>query len=274
MNSIVSLNDQGSPVTTSLAIAEGVERPHKNIIELVRKNISDFEGFGMVAFETRSKLAGQRGGSDTEVAILNEPQSTLLITYLRNTGIVKRFKIQLVRAFYEMRDELDRRSRSLPEDMSRLEILKLAMESEEERLRLVDENHRLEHRIEEDAPKVRFAEQVAVAPDAISVGQAAKVIGTGRQRLFAFLRQIGWISRKNEPYQSKIEQGYLDVKIGSWQHPDHGLQQSVTALVTGKGLARMQRLWNYRETDILLTHQGGSGGSGAQQQSLPRQYSG
>lgn len=108
---------------------------------------------------------------------------------------------------------------------------------------LAEENTLLEHRIQEDAPKVAFARQVEVAEDAITVAQAAKILDTGRKRLFAFMREIGWVNRYNQPYQSRIEAGYLDVKIGSWEHPDHGLRQSVTALVTGKGLVKLQKMW-------------------------------
>lgn len=127
--------------------------------------------------------------------------------------------------------------------LTTMEILQLAMQSEQERLRLAAANQELEHKIEVDAPLVRFAKQVEVAPDAISVAQAAKILGTGQKRLFAYLRQIGWVTRLNEPYQAKIEQGLLDVKISPWEHPTHGLQRSVTALLTGRGLAKLQQLW-------------------------------
>jgi len=95
---------------------------------------------------------------------------------------------------------------------------------------------------EEDAPKVAFHDKVIVAPDAITVAQAAKTLGTGQRRLFARLRELGWVTRRNEPYQAKIEASLLDVKLGSWEHPDHGLKQSVTTLVTGKGLAKLEHL--------------------------------
>ena len=52
MNSLVTMIN-GKALTTSLAIAEGVDVQHKNILELIRNNISDFEEFGRVAFETR-----------------------------------------------------------------------------------------------------------------------------------------------------------------------------------------------------------------------------
>lgn len=238
MNNIVMITE-GKPVTTSLTIAEGVGRPHKNIIELIRENISDFEAFGPLAFETRKGVALPQGGfaKATEVAILNEHQATLLVTFMRNIGVVKEFKKRLVKAFFDMRDELERRNAvgvSVPKSLP--EALRLAAEQAEKL-------EQQEAQILEFKPKADFYDQVTVSPDAISVGEAAKILGTGRRRLFAFMRHLGWVTRKNEPYQAKIEQGYLDVKLGSWEHPDHGIQQSVTTLVTGKGLAKLQRLW-------------------------------
>lgn len=229
---------QGKPVTTSLTIAEGVQRPHKNIIELIRENISDFEAFGPVAFETRKGKSLPQGGfaKATEVAVLNEHQATLLITFMRNIGVVKEFKKRLVKAFFEMRDELERRNAHFAIPQTMPEALRLAAE-------LAEKVEVQSAQILEFKPKAEFYDQVAVAQDAISVGEAAKVIGTGRRRLFQFMRHHGWVTRKNEPYQSKIEAGYLDVKLGSWEHPDHGIQQSVTTLVTGKGLTKLQRLW-------------------------------
>lgn len=102
----------------------------------------------------------------------------------------------------------------------------------------------LEAKVEADAPKVAFAESVVAAPDAISIGQAAKILGTGRNRLAQFMRQNKWITRTNEPYQPKIEAGLLDVKIGMWEHPEKGLKSSITTLVTGKGLARLRQIMN------------------------------
>ena len=246
MNSIVTLNDTNCPITTSLAIAEGVGNPHASVIKVIRQNASDLEEFGNIGFEIQNSTSG--AGRPTEYAILNEQQSALLLTYFRNNDTVKTFKKALIKAFFEMRDELNKRQ-APAENLSRMDILQLAMQSEEDRIRLEQEKLNLEHQLEEEAPRVAFAKQVEVAPDAISVAQAAKIIGTGQRRLFAFLRQIGWITRHNEPYQAKIEAGYLDVKLGSWEHPDHGLKQSVTALVTGKGLAKLQKLWSERDQE-------------------------
>lgn len=71
----------GQPLTSTLTIAEGVDRPHHGVIQLVRQNQADFEEFGLVAFEMRPRLEGQHGGGDVEYANLNEHQAMLLLTY-------------------------------------------------------------------------------------------------------------------------------------------------------------------------------------------------
>lgn len=99
----------GEPMTDSLIIANGTGNQHKNVLELIRRNVEDFEQFGRVAFETAPfETAG--GTQRREVAVLNEQQATLLVTYLRNTARVRQIKIALVRDFYAMRQLLAERS--------------------------------------------------------------------------------------------------------------------------------------------------------------------
>lgn len=105
-----------------------------------------------------------------------------------------------------------------------------------------EEAGRLVAQIEHDAPKVAFAQQVEIAPDAISMGEAAKISGTGRTRLSSLLKRNRWLNRHGEPYQDKIEAGLLDVKLSSWEHPRDGLKKRVTPLITGKGLTRIVKM--------------------------------
>lgn len=112
---IVIIKD-GDAVTTTLAIAEGTLNDHASVITLTRKYQVDLEDFGLVRFEIRPREVGQHGGGDTEYAILNEPQSTLLLTFMRNTDIVRAFKKKLVREFWEMVQQRNQRAPSLPAD--------------------------------------------------------------------------------------------------------------------------------------------------------------
>jgi len=103
MQIVTITNDQ--PVTTTIAIAEGTKVEHKNVLELVRKYQEDLREFGRVAFETRPfETAG--GTQRREIAELNEQQSTLILTYMRNSEIVRAFKKRLVKEFWDMRAKL------------------------------------------------------------------------------------------------------------------------------------------------------------------------
>ena len=103
---LVYMDGEKEPYTTSEIIAECAEVTHHTIQELLRKHKADFENYGIIAFEMR-KLDGR--GRPMKIYRLNEQQATLLITYLKNTEPVRQFKMNLVKAFFEMRDELSKR---------------------------------------------------------------------------------------------------------------------------------------------------------------------
>lgn len=96
----------GEPYTTSALIAEGAGVQRRTIDRLLLTRKADFEEFGILRFEI-AKLDG-RGRPET-IYHLNEQQATLLMTYLKNTKIVRAFKKELVRQFYAMREELVQR---------------------------------------------------------------------------------------------------------------------------------------------------------------------
>ncbi|MFX3935345.1 Rha family transcriptional regulator, partial [Streptococcus suis] len=58
--------------------------------------------FGKVLFKNAPSSSGQ----NVRDYILNEQQATLLITYLKNTELVREFKKNLVKAFFELRNEV------------------------------------------------------------------------------------------------------------------------------------------------------------------------
>lgn len=88
--------------TTSKIIAEGTNNQHESIIAIIQKYESDFSEFGRLRFSDL-KSGNPKGGRPEKVYYLNEEQATLLITYLRNNEIVRKFKKNLVHQFYQMR---------------------------------------------------------------------------------------------------------------------------------------------------------------------------
>lgn len=100
MTALDIIQHDGEFVVTSETVANGSGVQHKNVLDLIDANRADFEDFGHLAFETRDRIGTP--GPKLRVALLNEQQATLLMTFQRNTDQVRAFKKALVKAFFEM----------------------------------------------------------------------------------------------------------------------------------------------------------------------------
>lgn len=106
-------------------------------------------------------------------------------------------------------------------------------------------NVALTAKIEEDKPKVIFADAVSTAKTSILVGELAKLIkqngyDIGQQRLFKWLREHGYlINRKgtdyNMPTQRAMEMKLFEIKETAVTHSDGHVSVNKTPKVTGKG---------------------------------------
>ena len=96
------------PFTTSKIIAEHGQVKHHALQVMIAKYQTDLEEFGRLSFEMRP-LETKGGLQHEKIYHLNEEQSTLLITYMKNTFPVRKFKKALVKQFYLMQKELTKR---------------------------------------------------------------------------------------------------------------------------------------------------------------------
>ena len=101
---LVYMDGKKEPYTLSSIVAECTNLQHHTITRTIRKHQARFERFGKVGF----KIQALKSGQSTKDFILNEQQATLLVTFLKNTDQVANFKENLVRAFFEMREELSK----------------------------------------------------------------------------------------------------------------------------------------------------------------------
>ena len=99
-------------------------------------------------------------------------------------------------------------------------------------------------KVEQDAPKVLFADSVAASRSSILIGDLAKLlvqngVKIGQNRLFVYLREKGFLiqsgSRKNTPTQRSMEMGLFEVKEYLVHNPDGSTRTRFTTKVTGKG---------------------------------------
>lgn len=104
------------PYTTSEIIAAGAGVQRRTVDHLLLAHKADFEEFGVLRFEMRKPPAGSKGGRPEIIYHLNEQQAMLLMTYLKNTEVVRAFKKELVRQFYAMRSLLLERASPIWQD--------------------------------------------------------------------------------------------------------------------------------------------------------------
>ena len=103
----------------------------------------------------------------------------------------------------------------------------------------------LEATIEEQKPKVIFANAVSASHTSILVGDFAKLmrqngLNFGQNRMFAWLRENGYlISRKgnswNMPTQKAMDLGLFEIKETTINHADGHISINKTPKITGKG---------------------------------------
>lgn len=96
------------------------------------------------------------------------------------------------------------------------------------------ENHSLR-------PKAAFHDAVVDSSNCQTIQQVAKVLGTGPNRLFTFLRDQRMLTRDNLPYQEHIDAGRFRVVEGHFKDRQGDRQTYTRTLVTGKGIAYIQR---------------------------------
>lgn len=110
----------------------------------------------------------------------------------------------------------------------------------------VEEHNKAKALIEEQKPKVLFADSVAASHTSILVGDLAKLLhqngvkNMGQKRLFNWLRQNSYLIKRkgsdyNSPTQKAMEMGLFQIKETVVSHADGHTSVNKTTKVTGKG---------------------------------------
>lgn len=106
------------------------------------------------------------------------------------------------------------------------------------------EKERLQAQVQRDAHKVKFADDVAAAPNDIPVGDLAKLmrqngLDIGRARLFETLRNDDWLLKtgqsRNMPSQRSMAHGLMRVSERVCSCGPKAQQTYFVPMVTGKG---------------------------------------
>ncbi|TGE31307.1 phage antirepressor KilAC domain-containing protein [Desulfosporosinus sp. Sb-LF] len=220
--------DLENPLFLAKDIGEWIE--HSNSTEMLR-GVDENEKLNSTILS-----AGQR----REVTMLTE-DGLYEVLFQSRKPIAKEFKKQVKRILREIRrrgiyvtDSVLENMLSSPDFGIRLLS---EIKSEREKISI------LEHKIEEDKPKVAFANALEATKDTIYIGDLAKILkkngaDIGQTRLYEWLRFNGYLMKsfsKNTPTQRYMEMGLLDIKERVFTFPNGDLRISKTPMVTVKG---------------------------------------
>lgn len=109
----------------------------------------------------------------------------------------------------------------------------------------IEEHNKTKALLEEQKPKVLFADAVNASHTSILVGDLAKLLrqnglDIGQNRLFEKLRQEGYLIKQkgesyNMPTQRSMDMKLFEVKESTFTNPDGSTHITKTSKVTGKG---------------------------------------
>lgn len=164
-------------------------------------------------------------GADLREYPMYQMDKDTTICLLTGYDVVARMKV--VKRWQEL--ETGAVPRSLPEA---LRAYALELESHQE----------TKLQLQAAQPAIDFYNQVAVAEDAMPISEAAKLLGVGPIKLFAFLREHKIFmdgsggQHRNMPYQKHIDAGHFTVIEQTWQTPDGATHVHVKPMVYQKGI--------------------------------------
>ena len=129
------------------------------------------------------------------------------------------------------------------QNMSRKELALMIVKAEEEKEALLLDNKQKAEKLEEQKPKVVFADAIVGSKSSCLIGELAKIITQngyeiGQNRLFAWMRANHYLGTIGEyyniPCQRYLEQGIFELKKNV--HSQNGqMVTTITPKVTGKG---------------------------------------
>ncbi len=244
--SLVLTPVEGEPRIQDLALAVRLsfERP-RDIRKLIERNIEKLNEFSRCATMARRP---ENGGTPYNEFYLNQKQS-IFICMKSETDNAFEVQAEIVRVFDAHLNGTLTPVALNPANFSRLQLIELAMQAEQERIVL-------EKKVAVIQPKADALDRIATASDgAMCPTNAAKALQMRRVDLITWLLVHQWVYRRagNKnliAYQDKIHQGLLEHKVHV--SLDAGVEKvHERVLITPKGLAKLAKIFQVTLLDEL-----------------------
>lgn len=227
MNSILSISNPEALTMSSREIAELVEKRHDN----VKRTIETLGKQGIISVPQIEEYRDSLGRSAKEYKI-GKRDSFVVVAQLS-----PEFTARVVDRWQQLEDQ----AKNPIANLSRKDLLKLALETEEE-------NEQLRLEVKELAPKARALDLISAQKDSMTLTQAAKKCGMKVKEFIALLHAYGWVYRQNGAwvaYDKYIKNGCLEYKEAVYADEKTGLEcRKSYCHVTPKGLVKLAEMFS------------------------------
>lgn len=223
MNELITIRNEKA-VTSSLQVAELFKKRHDHLLRSIESLQEDVPNFGDMFTES---YVPDFYGRKRKLYYMNRDGFTVLVMGFTGKKAMQ-FKIRYINAFNQMEKRL-KNDYPIPTTFS--DALRLAANQQA--------------MIEQNKPKVLFANAVETSDTSILVGELAKLISQngvdiGASRLFEWLRSNGYLisgnrSDRNMPTQRSMNLKIFEIKERTYSNPDGSVRVTKTPKVTGKG---------------------------------------
>lgn len=244
---LVVLSQKGTPVTTSLLVAEKFGKHHRNVLRDIDGLIAQLASNDVLKIEHPLKAMFAQvdnwvGQQNNRHYVMTRDGFTLLVMGFTGPQAMA-FKLEYLNEFNRMEAELQVRTQAqqLPQTFAQaLRALAEAEEIKEQQQVLLTQQA---GKIEEDAPKVDFYEAVTTSEQVWDLAEAAAILTKefprlGRSSLVKFLR-------REELFRQTAAHAFAQYyKSGHFREVfNHtpGYPTTVKTVVTGKGLALIRK---------------------------------
>jgi prophage antirepressor-like protein len=134
-----------------------------------------------------------------------------------------------------------------PANFSRMQLIELAMQAEQERLAIEQKAIALEHQVEVLEPKAEALDRISGSDGSLNITETAKALGQRPKDMFSLLQARHWIYKRPGGrnwlgYQDKCQQGLVEHKVSTVTMPDGSEKISEQVRVTPKGITRLSHL--------------------------------
>lgn len=131
-----------------------------------------------------------------------------------------------------------------PANFSRMQLIELAMQAEQDRIDSEQKRLVLEGVVAAQAPKVEALDRIAASDGSLCITDAAKTLQIQPRKLTQLLQEKTWVYRRPMgsgwlAYQDRIQQGLMEHKVTTGEKSDGHEWTNTQARITPKGLAKL-----------------------------------